>query len=170
MAKNGLRNRVGDNQKAHNNEEDWNEKGLAEEIQFLLRRVVADSGIDRQSGHKRPDNVWQINEIGELAGHRHDAKHRDKIGLLTIVQLVQNPGAGTAYAYQDQRHKDGDLGNLQRETGWRKAGRVDGNANPEYDQRQRIRYQSRANRDDDRLQSEGTKALRARCAKPTASR
>jgi len=57
---------------------DWNEKGLAEELQFLLRRVVADRGIDRQSGHKRPDNVWQINEIGELAGHRHDAKHRDK--------------------------------------------------------------------------------------------
>ena len=67
---------------------DWNEKGLAEELQFLLRRVVADRGIDRQSGHKRPDNVRQINEIGELAGHRHDAKHCDKIAGLVVPQLV----------------------------------------------------------------------------------
>ena len=52
-------------------------------------------------------------------------KHRDKVARVVIAQLAQDPGAGAAYSYQDQRHEDRDLNNLQRKSGWRKAGRID---------------------------------------------
>jgi len=75
-----------------------------------------------------------------------------------IVQPAQDPGAGATYPDQDQRHKDGDLENLQCKSARRKPGRVDRDANPEDEQRQSIRNQSGPDHDDDRLQPEDAKA------------
>src|SRR6516225_7184850 len=42
------------NQETGDNEEDWNERSLAEKFQLLLRGVCTDRGIDRQSGQEGP--------------------------------------------------------------------------------------------------------------------
>src|SRR6516165_286708 len=124
MAEDSLCYGSGDDQKAHHNEEDRNEEGPAEEIEFFFCRVVTNSSIDRQSGKKGSDDIRQVDEIRYHAGDRHYAKYRDKITRLVVVKPVQDPGAGPAYSNEDDRHKDRDLGDLYRESVWRKSGRV----------------------------------------------
>src|SRR6516225_6062590 len=121
MVKDSLPYRHGHNQEANDNEEDWNEKSPAEEIQLFLHGVVTDSGINRQSGQEGADDVRQVDQICKLASHRHYAKHGNKITRLIILELVQNPSPRAAYSYQDQRHKDGHLNDLQGKTRWRKT-------------------------------------------------
>src|SRR3974377_1457957 len=45
----------GCDQEAGDNEEDWNEQGLAEEFQLFLRGVTSAGGIDPPSAQKRTD-------------------------------------------------------------------------------------------------------------------
>src|SRR6516162_11004417 len=83
----------------------------------------------------RKDDVRQVDEVSEHAGHHHYGQHRDKIARLIVPQFAQDPGAAAADTYQNQRHEDGDLDDLQRKAGYRKPGGVGRNTNPEDDQR-----------------------------------
>src|SRR5215471_20329532 len=64
--------------------------------------MVPDRGIDGQSGQEGANDARQIDEICEHAGHHHDAKHYDKIGLFVIAHFAEHPRAGAAHSDQDQ--------------------------------------------------------------------
>ena len=99
-------NQTGDDKEARD------EQGFPKELQLDPCRIFLDRAVDRQSRQECADNPWQVYQVGDRAGHRHDREHQQEMGLLVTPHPAQCPGAGAAEPNQDQRDEDGDLDEL----------------------------------------------------------
>ena len=99
-------------QQAGDDKEARDKQGPPEELQLGPRRILLYRSIDRQPRQKRANNTRQVYFVGNGACQRHDNQHHQEMGLLVTPQLAQCIGAGATEPDQDQRHKDGNLDQL----------------------------------------------------------
>src|SRR5580692_6714605 len=69
--------------------ENRDEKRICEEHQLALCRLVVDGGVNCQTCKECADYARQVDALCEDAGHNHDGKHEDEVGVFVIFRLLQ---------------------------------------------------------------------------------
>src|SRR5256885_16790050 len=66
-----------------------NKERIREKLQLSLRRFISNRCINCQTCKECPDYTWQIDALCQDAGHGHNSKHQDKVGVFVIFKLLQ---------------------------------------------------------------------------------
>ena len=139
-------------EKAGRDEEDRDEERIADELQILLRRLLLDGRVERETGEKCADDVGKLDELRERARDGDDGDHHGEVRALVVLDLPQEGRADAAQAEENQRDEDRDLDQEQRETRNGESALEGGRADGEDDQRARVGEDRRAVRDRDGLE------------------
>ena len=125
---------------------------LPDELQILLRRLLLDRGVERETGEKCADDVGKLDELRERARDGNDGDHHGEVRALVALDLLRMAAADTAQAEQDQRDEGRDLDQEQGETRDGESALKGGHADREDDQRARVGEDRRAVGDRDGLE------------------